>query len=254
MDVVPGASRAASPWMSQLDSSLECARTVHSEHLRQLGLLSAGVAHDLRHILHDMSLRVEMLAHSDVTDEMMTHVAALRHLVQNALIVLDRLYEFGRATNDVTIVELRDLVHDACELARLRLASGGAAVSIVEDHGAASLVQLRAAEMLSAMLDLVVQAVDVAAAQNGVVFVKTGGAGDEAWLEVSNEAAPIVPSEDAERALSQAGSSVRAHGGRMTVESSGRDGVAIRLWLPRTTPTDQRFGSSFVMPQRSSIR
>jgi signal transduction histidine kinase len=222
---------------------------IHAEHLRQLGQIAAGVSHDLRNIVHAISLRLQYLevALVDESKEALSHLAKLRRDIGFAVGVLDRLRNFGRAfgTNDRCLVDLGDLAHEACELSKMRMRSTGVA-TLSEVHECPTAVSVCAAEVLSAAVNLIINAIDATAA-GGEVVVRTGWADAEGWLEVS-DTGPGLPAEVREHlfepfittkglegsglGLCQVASCMRNHGGTVTVQTSSRRGTSFRMRFP----------------------
>jgi len=222
---------------------------VHAERLRQLGQIAAGVSHDLRNILNGMSLRLQQLerAGNQDPDDTAKTVGKLRRDLAFGVDVLERICDFGRIprTNEAAPVELRELAHQACELSRMRMASR-TPVSISETHEWAPRVRVRAAEVLSATVNLIINAIDASPA-SGSILVRTGGATSGSFIEVS-DSGPGIPSEVLERlfepflttkgrggsglGLCQVAACTKGHHGNVFVDTHPEHGTKFRLWFP----------------------
>ncbi len=223
-------------------------KRAHTEHLRQLGLVAAGVAHDLRNIINGMSLRLEYLErHAQLSADDVAIVATLRREVAFGVGILERLCDFARpSTNDIRAAELGPLAHEACELSKMRLTSARAVVAISEAHSPAPPVFVRSADVLSATLNLIINAID-AISEKGEVVVQTGGTRDGGWIQVS-DTGPGIPARVREHlfepvlttkgrkgcglGLSQVATCVREHQGKVFVDTRPKHGTVIRLWFP----------------------
>lgn len=224
-------------------------QSTHAEHLRQLGQIAAGVSHDLLNLLNGMSLRLQTMERAAPQDpaETAATVAKLREDIGHGVAVLARVTDFGRASSAVRwdLVDLRDLAHEACELSKMRMTLH-AVVPIAELHAPAPQVRVRAAEVLSAAVNLIINAID-ATSDNGPVRVSTGGDARGSWLAVS-DSGPGLPREVKERlfqpfvttkgahgcglGLFQVAECAREHAGRVSVDTRPGRGTTFKLWFP----------------------
>jgi signal transduction histidine kinase len=90
------------------------------EHLRALGELASGVAHDLNNTLNAMRLRLELLLRGEVTPSQYAHLDALSRIVADASTRVQRLQDFARQRVEPTHeqAELEQVIAEAVEIAR----------------------------------------------------------------------------------------------------------------------------------------
>ncbi len=223
-------------------------KRIQAEHLRQLGQITAGVSHDLRNILNGMSLRLQYLERNVEKDgDEGAMIENLRRDVGFGVGLLERLCDFARpSTNDIRAADLGELSHEACELSKMRLVSSRATVEISEAHTRAPSVFVRTADVLSATLNLIINAIDAIPAK-GEIVVKTGGTRDGAWIQVI-DTGPGIPARMRDHlfepfrttkgrdgcglGLCQVATCVYEHHGRVLVDTPPKGGTAIRLWFP----------------------
>jgi signal transduction histidine kinase len=246
------------------------AGAVDAENLRLLGSMTTGVAHDLRNVLHGVSLHAQVLARSggqDASDSL----AHLKTAVTAGVELLDRLVMFGSAhARPRTNVHLDQLAHDACELSRVHVQSANLKARVVlrEAHGPSTPVSVHGGDVLSAMVNLIINAVD-AMPRGGAVDVTTGSAREGAWVNVSDDG-PGIPealrrrvferffttkgSKGSGLGLSQVLGCAERHGGTVHLEAAGAESrTTFVLWFPASrqaepTPTTLAGYDSDFMP------
>jgi signal transduction histidine kinase len=91
------------------------------EHLRALGELAAGVAHDLNNTLNAMRLRLELIQRGDASAlSHSSHLDALVRIVSDASTRIHRLQDFARQRTEVSDeqAQLDEVIQEAVEIAR----------------------------------------------------------------------------------------------------------------------------------------
>lgn len=226
---------------------------VRTEKLRALGEMAAGISHDLRNILHPMSLHLRSLAQAvdsgDVAKSR-NSIDAIAQIVQHGSELLETLRRFSRQSPEPLLetVDLNRLAHEAVELAKPRMSTTGiGSIAIREQLEDPPPVTVRPSEVVSAVLNLVVNAID-AMPEGGTVFVRTRESGGGALVEVADDG-PGMPPEVASHVfdpffttkgeggtglgLAMVRGCAERHGGSASLETTPGVGTTIRIWLPR---------------------
>jgi signal transduction histidine kinase len=228
----------------------------HTQKLRALGEMAAGISHDLKNMLNPLSLHLQLLKRiikrgGSGAEEA---VAEMEQVVRRGVETVERLREFSRQTPErrIEMVELDALAHEAAELARPRLASSPSrarGIRIVEQLGAPPPVPARSTELVAALLNLVVNAIDAMteSGQGESVTVSTGRDAEGAWVCVRDDG-PGIPEEVRAHifepffttkgkegtglGLAMVYAFAQRHGGSVTVDSTPGKGTAFTLRLP----------------------
>lgn len=226
---------------------------VRTERLRALGQMSAGITHDLRNLMNPLSLHVQVAQRALATGDNATvslSLDELRGAIRRGVEVIDRLRSFSRESSaeETPIADLNRLAHDAGQLARPRAASRGHRISaIVEEFGTPPPIRVHAGEVVSAILNLIVNAVDAMGHEGGTVTLRTGEDRGGAWVEVA-DTGPGMPPEVARRVfepffttkgeggtglgLAMVQACADAHHGSVTLDSVEGRGTTFRVWFP----------------------
>ena len=220
-----------------------------AEALRVLGTLAAGMAHDLRNVLNGMFLQVQTLERADLHTDVAESVARLRQDVLVGAELLDRVCIF--ASEDFAgcsgAVDKNDVLAEACELAELGApALGSARTTLRREPRPARAVSGRRGELVSAVLNLILNAVD-ATPCGGEITVRTGSTDEDTWIEVEDDG-PGIPEEIEARmfepffttkggagaglGLASVADCMRLHGGSVHVRTAPGRGTRIALVLP----------------------
>lgn len=221
-----------------------------AESLRQLGLLSAGVAHDVCNVLNVLSLRIQLLEHADiaVAPEVVQSLAKMRHDIALGVELLGRIRVLGRCelSTPAEWVDLDEVAVEACNLARFHAPAGTLAkTEIRRELGSSPVVHGQRSEFVSAVLNLLLNAID-ASPRGGKITVRTGSDRDAAFIEVADEG-PGIPAEVQARmfepyfttkggagtglGLASVAECARCHHGEVRV-TTGPRGTAIAFALP----------------------
>ena len=243
--------------LARAHAELQMSRDVlaRTEKLRALGQMAAGVSHDLKNILNPLSLHVQIAERAiarGAPEKATESLGEMKVVLRRALETLDRLREFSRQTPEskTQVVDLNRLVHEAVEIAKPRMSSRkGALGRIVEEPGAPPAVVARAGEVVSAIVNLVVNAIDVLP-DGGTISLRTGEARGGGWIRVA-DTGPGMPPEIEERVfepffttkgtegtglgLAMVYATMQRHGGTATLETAPGAGAAFTLWFPGET-------------------
>ncbi len=220
-----------------------------ADQLVSLGVLTAGVAHELRNplaALHGLAeLLARDLANSDprrrYVQTMLDAVGRLNRLVEDLLL----LSSPGTATWDP--VDLNQVVRDAVTFARLAVADTRVTIS-VHEASPAPVASGNALRLGQAVGNLLVNAVQATAA-GGSVTVTTERSGERSLVRVHNDGSYITADQKKKLfvpfyttkpsgtglGLAIARQIATAHGGRIEVESDEVAGTTFSLQLPAAT-------------------
>ena len=225
---------------------------VRTEKLRALGEMAAGINHDLANILNPISLKMQLLTRTvdrGDTAKSRETIEAVRQIVRRGSEMMETLRRFSRQSPELALetVDLNRLAHEAAELAKPRMARPGSASSeIREEFGSPPAVSARPGEVVSALLNVIVNAID-AMPKGGTIVVRTEGARGGALVEVVDDG-PGMPPDVARRVFEpffttkgEAGTGLglamvhgcaERHGGSVSLETAEGQGTKIGLWFP----------------------
>ena len=224
-----------------------------AEKLRALGQMAAGISHDLKNILNPLSLQIQFLRRAvsrGEADDAHQTINDMDGVVRRGVETIERLRRFSRkpdAAHGAELVDLNLLSHEAVEIARPRMSSrSGPLCAIREELGAPPLIRAGAEELLSSIVNLVVNAID-AMPDGGTITLRTGERDGGAWVVVA-DSGPGMPEEVAARVfepffttkgqegtglgLAMVQASVQRHGGTLKLTTSPGQGARFELWFP----------------------
>jgi signal transduction histidine kinase len=163
------------------------------EPLLQMGVLAAGVAHDLKNVLHGISLRVDDRAPSAVS------MGALRRLVTQGAQMLSRVQEFTqRRERAGRAIELHALVRESIELVqttvRHRALEAGVTIFIESRLSPVPRVVADAVELRRVFVNLILNAAD-AMPSGGRIEIRTEDQGGLVVASVADEGQGIRPAD-----------------------------------------------------------
>ena len=228
-----------------------------TEKLRALGQMAAGVSHDLKNILNPLSLHLQLIARSldrgnvDVAKE---STVEMKEVLKRGVQTLERLRDFSRQSKETKteLVDLDRLVREAMAIGKSHAASGSGRVPKIRDElGSPPHVMAVSGEIVSALVNLVVNAVDAMAESGGTITLRSGEDEKGSWVEVADDG-PGMPPEVASRVfepffttkgdkgtglgLAMVYATIHRHGGTVTLESAPAKGTTFRLTLPSSSP------------------
>jgi signal transduction histidine kinase len=232
-----------------------------TEKLRALGQMAAGISHDLKNILNPLSLHIQVISRSldrGKIDDAKSSAVEMKQVLQRGVQTLDRLRSFSREEKgiDSELVDLDSLAREAVAIGKSRSASGsGRVVKIVEQLEGPPPVTAASSEVVSALVNLVVNAIDAGAR---TITLRSGERDRGSWIEVADDG-PGMPPEVANRVfepffttkgaegtglgLAMLYASVERHGGTVTLDPAPGKGTTFCLWFPHSAPRSGSPGS-----------
>jgi signal transduction histidine kinase len=226
-----------------------------SEKLRALGQMAAGVSHDLKNILNPLSLQLQLVERSidrDLMADAKETLGDMKRVLLRGVQTVERLRDYSRQSLESRAeeVDLNYLAHEAGEIARPRMAArGGRACRLVEELGAPPTVKGRSADIVNALVNLVVNAIE--AMNGGTIVLRTGASDDTGWVQVSDDG-PGMPPEVEKRifepffttkgeegtglGLAMVYACMQRHGGNVKVETAEGKGTTFTLSFPEPRP------------------
>ncbi len=169
--------------------------------------------------------------------------------------MLDRLRAFSRQSPGAAAheVDINALAREAVGIARPRMSSrGGALARIVEELGAVPPVIARGEEIVAAIVNLIVNAID-AMTSGGTITVKTGHSDGQAWVSVADTGPgmttevqarifePFFTTKGADGTglgLAMVFATMQRHRGHVSLETAPGKGAKFTLSLPLPTGTE----------------
>jgi signal transduction histidine kinase len=226
-----------------------------TEKLRALGQMAAGVSHDLKNILNPLSLHIQVITRAldrGNTADAKESALEMKNILSRGLQTLERLREFSRQSKETKseLVELDQLAREALSIGKSRAtSSSGRVPRIREELTGPPAVMAVSSEIVSALVNLIVNAIDAMSAQNqvGTITLRSGDDGRGSWIEVEDDG-PGMPPEVARQVfepffttkgqegtglgLSMVYATMQRHGGTVTVDTAPGRGARFRLWFP----------------------
>jgi signal transduction histidine kinase len=231
-----------------------------TEKLRSLGEMAAGISHDLKNILNPLSLHLQLLkrilkrsaqgAPPAPPAGALEAIAEMEQVLRRGVDTIERLRDFSRQSPEARLesVRLDALAHEATELARPRIAAlrRPRGVRLVEHLGAPPPILARSSELVAALLNVIVNSIDVLT-DGGTVTVSTGAGDGGAWVKVHDDGSGI-PEEIRNRifepffttkgkegtglGLAMVYAFVQRHAGKLSLDSPPGHGTTFTLWFP----------------------
>jgi signal transduction histidine kinase len=173
-----------------------------TEKLRALGQMAAGVSHDLKNMLNPLSLHLQFIDRAidrGDTADVKDSVKEMKQVLTRGVQTVERLRDYSRQSPEsrAEAINLDTLAHEASEIARPRMsARGGRLNRIKEELGSAPLVMGRSGEIVSALVNLIVNAID-AMPNGGTITLRTGQTETGSWVSVHDDGPGMPP--DVER-------------------------------------------------------
>jgi signal transduction histidine kinase len=240
---------------AELRASREALKRTHK--LRALGQMAAGVSHDLKNLLNPLSLYLQLakraLAKGN-TDQVAESLSEMQGVVKRGVETIDRLRDFSRQSPDTGVrpTDLNAHARESMDLARAKLAGRKSGMVHLDlELGSPPIVFLQSTELVGALVNLIVNAID-AMPDGGRVVVSTGGDDDEAWVRVADDGPGMTP--EIERrvfepffttkgdagtglGLAMVFAFVERSGGRISLDTSPGHGAAFTLRFPAVGAT-----------------
>jgi signal transduction histidine kinase len=235
---------------------------VRSEKLRALGEMAAGVSHDLKNLLNPLSLYLQLVERAVVqgdTAEAKESIEEMRRILAHGVETIERLRDYGKRTGDrgVEPVDLDRLVTEATALTHPKMVVGQRRIRVVHELGAPGPVRGRPGELLSAIVNLLLNAADAMreSGKGDAIRVTTGADGMDAFVRIEDDGPGMIP-EVAGRVfepffstkgdggtglgLAMVHGAAERHRGRVTLETSPGMGATFTVWLPEAGPPPSR--------------
>jgi signal transduction histidine kinase len=183
------------------EEELERAREalIEREHLRALGEMASGIAHDLGSTLNAMRLRLELIQRdTEFAERQRSHLDALVRIVSDARMRVSRLQDFARQRPEQAQpgepVLLADVVREAVEIARGdiedRAARAGLVVDVEVEVPPLPRVRGSAADLRYVFINLLLNARD-AMPNGGTIRVRGRAGHGQVVLTVEDEGTGI---------------------------------------------------------------
>jgi PAS domain S-box-containing protein len=220
-----------------------------SQHLRALGQFAAGIAHDLKNFLTPISLQISTLGLQVGDDKEIQET--LRHVnsvLKRGSETIETLQDFARQEperGELEEVDLDDIVRHAQRLRSNVIEKDQLAFDV--SLAASAPVRVKAAELLSSILNLLANAID-AMPDGGRLTLASGATDSEVWLDVRDTGCgmneevrqramePFFSTKgrgNAGLGLAMVYAFATRNGGRLQLESEPGKGTSVRLSLPR---------------------
>ena len=236
--------------LSRSYDELRASREILSrnEKLRALGQMASGVSHDLRNILSPLVTQVQLLRRmrADEEEDRKELLQRMEQVLWRGVDLVERLRSFSRQAPDTPAARqaLNALVSEALHLCRPRCGSQN--IRVVEEFGEPPAAQVDGSEFLSAVLNLIVNALDVMP-QGGTLTVQSGAREGGGYVTIG-DSGPGISKDVLGRlfepffttkgdkgtglGLSMVYAFAQRHGGRVTVDSQVGEGTRFTLWFP----------------------
>lgn len=231
----------------------------HQEKMASLGVLAAGIAHDIGNPLASILSELELLEDEDDLDRVRESLEVLRSHVDRIARTLREMVDFARRRDDRGgCVDVGAAIRDALRLlrhdARTRdvsivedVADGLPAVSLPEDHLVLVLVNL-VLNALDAIEGAGTVAIEASVTESGGVRIRVRDDGCGMDPEVSARAAEPLFTTRAGRGGTGLGltvslSTIQEAGGTMAIESAPGCGTEVTIELPAASPALAEVGS-----------
>ena len=247
---------------AELHASLDV--LTRTEKLRALGQMAAGVSHDLKNILSPLSLHLQVADRAIVrgdTAEARESIVEMKQVVVRGVETVDRLRAYSRQTKETEteLVDLDRLVREASGIAKPRMAAMGTTLRMSFDLGSPRAVMAIAGELVSALVNLVVNAIDAAGATGKVITLRSGECNGGSFVEVEDDGPGMSPdvekkvfepffttkgTEGTGLGLAMVYATVQRYGGSITLDTVLGRGTRFRLWFPAATSSGDQAPSS----------
>ncbi|WP_224363720.1 sensor histidine kinase [Hyalangium versicolor] len=257
----------------QAEKELEQARATlaQQEHLRALGELSSGVAHDLNNTLNAMKLRLELIERdAEFAERHRAHLDALVRIVSDASTRIRHLQDFAQQRPEPPgeQVHLADIIHEAAEIARsdleLRAKREGIALRVEVELPLLPRVNSSATDLRYVFINLLLNARD-AMPRGGTIFVRGTVARNQVVISVEDEGTGIPEAhlrsifrpffttkgrQGTGLGLSMAYGVMSRTGGSITAANRKEGGAIFTLHFPLQASEPQKAPSAMEQPKK----
>jgi len=169
-----------------------------SEKLSALGQMASGVAHDLKNILHPLTLNLALLSEASFDEETKEIIDDMRTALKRGSDTVTLLRDFARQApvSGAGAVDLDSVAREAVQLCRPRTLERRPPVSLELELAAPPPVRGHGSEILSGVVNLIVNAID-AVDGGGTVLLKTSAAEAGGQIEVLDDGPGMPPEVEA---------------------------------------------------------
>jgi signal transduction histidine kinase len=224
-----------------------------AEKLRALGEMAAGVAHDLKNVINPLSLHIQVIERAnkkDNRDEVAATALEIKEILRRGVRTIDRLRDYGRreAETPAAAFDVDAAMEEVMTIARPRLSRSTTRVPrIVSDLASKTQYVGHREEIVSAVVNLAINAIDALTDRAGAVTIRTRATPEDVIIEVSDDG-PGMPAEVERRAFEpffttkgEAGTGlglamvyacVRRHAGSVELVTGEGKGTTFTLKLP----------------------
>ncbi len=221
-----------------------------AEKLRALGQMASGVAHDLKNILNPLGLQLSLLKRrlGKPDDKIAESLDQMSLALKRGDDTIDLLRDFARQSprRADTLIDLDHVAHEAVRLCMARASTRPAPIALREELGGAPPVPGDAADLLSAIVNLIANAIE-ALSGGGNVLVRTGSTGTGAFVEVTDDGPGMPPDVEAHAfepffttkgdqgsglGLAMVYATVERHGGEARLRTAPGAGTTFTISLP----------------------
>jgi signal transduction histidine kinase len=166
-----------------------------SQKLRSLGQMAAGIAHDLKNLLNPLSLQVQILKRRIGRErpDAVELAAQMDQVIVRGIETVERLRDFSRQAPEAkaVAVDVNPLVAEAVALAGPRLPSRSP-TQITFEPGAPPRVEVQPSELITAIVNLLVNAID-ARPSGGSIALRTEARDGSAVIVVADDGPGMSP-------------------------------------------------------------
>jgi signal transduction histidine kinase len=171
------------------------AERARTERLRAVGTMAAGISHDLKNVLNPLGLQLQLLRRQVDQDPARAKqsIEEMAKVLRLGNEIMERLRLFVRP--DIAVgaepCDLAEAARSAVEVCRPRIRQS-AHLDVVIESTNAPLISSRKSELISALVNLIVNACEAMTA-GGRIALRTGNSDGEAWIEVDDDGPGIPP-------------------------------------------------------------
>lgn len=230
------------------------AELMHRSKMADLGMLSAGVAHEIGNPLSSISGILQLIEMRQSAPDISERLRAVRSHVDRMSRILHAMREYGRpSAAQSRVVRIEELLDKALQIVRLHEKSRLMTVEVQIDDRAGTIEAVED-QLVQVLINLLLNAADAAGGTGTIrIAVSTNG---EVRIAIQDSGAGLAPA-DMERLFTpffttkspQKGvglglfisdSIVRKHHGRIEVQSTLGRGATFTIHLPRPAPLGKR--------------
>jgi len=223
-----------------------------------IGEHTAAIAHDLRNVvLFPLAMQLELAeraVQANNPTRLVELVAEMAEMLRHAESTIDRLRQLGRQTANASLHRQRvhpdQLANRAAEIARAHLRRRGRTPKptyLLPELAATGHIDVDAHEVVAALVNVLVNAIDVLHETGGTIALRTGSDDRSSWYEIADDG-PGIPDDVRRRlfepffttkgengtglGLAMVQACMRRHGGSVELDTEVGTGTQFRLRFP----------------------